>query len=161
MSEDTIYREDAIDALGHCQTYLFGPRDDDKKISLEVAECVIEQLSSAEPDDAALHESCTDCPLYDHDRHRCPRFNKVIPTTIQEILDTQTQRWIPVAERLPEDDTEVIVSCTDDSGDSEFSYTTTGWHFKGLWVVGNERSYFVRAWMPLPEPYREEEKHDR
>jgi len=63
------------------------------------------------------------------------------------------QHWIPCSERLPEDDTEVIVSCTDDSGDSEFSYTTTGWHFKGMWVVGNERTYFVRAWMPLPKPY--------
>ena len=67
------------------------------------------------------------------------------------------QRWIPVTERLPEDDTEVVVSCTDDSGDSEFSYTTTGWHFKGLWVVGNERSCFVRAWQPLPEPWKGEE----
>lgn len=68
------------------------------------------------------------------------------------ILDHQ---WISVSEKLPKEDTEVIVSCTDDSGDSEFSYTTTGWHFKGVWVVGNERSYFVRAWMPLPEPYVE------
>lgn len=51
------------------------------------------------PDDAALHESCTDCPLYDHDKHRCPRFNRVIPTTIQEILDTQTQRgkWVKIS----------------------------------------------------------------
>lgn len=66
-------------------------------------------------------------------------------------------RWIPVTERLPDDDTEVIVSCTDDSGDSEFSYTTTGWHFKGMWIVNNERCFFVRAWQPLPEkPYREE-----
>lgn len=67
------------------------------------------------------------------------------------------QRWIPCSERLPEDDTEVIVSCTDDSGDSEFSYTTVGWHFKGIWVVCNERSYFVRAWMPLPEAWKGEQ----
>jgi len=75
---------------------------------------------------------------------------------ILEMMDNMPSaepQWIPISERLPEDDTEVIVSCTDDSGDSEFSYTTTGWHFKGMWVVGNERSYFVRAWMPLPEPY--------
>lgn len=136
----------------------------DDMISVEKAigaDCCIELIRvmpSAEPDDAALHESCTDCPLYDHDRHSCPRFNKVIPVTIQEILDTQTQRWITVAERLPEDDTEVIVSCTDDSGDSEFSYTTTGWHFKGMWIVNNERCFFVRAWQPLPEkPYMEKE----
>ena len=74
---------------------------------------------------------------------------------LRDLPSAQPERWIPCSERLPNDDTEVIVSCTDDSGDSEFSYTTTGWHFKGLWVVGNERSYFVRAWMPLPEPYAE------
>ena len=72
----------------------------------------------------------------------------------QPTIDAEP-RWIPCSERLPEDDTEVVVSCTDDSGDSEFSYTTTGWHFKGMWVVGNERSYFVRAWMPMPKPYEE------
>jgi len=76
--------------------------------------------------------------------------NKV-PTVDAEL------HWIPCSERLPEDDTEVIVSCTDDSGDSEFSYTTTGWHFKGMWVVCNERNYFVRAWMPLPKPYEVEQ----
>ncbi len=76
--------------------------------------------------------------------------------SLMEMLPVAKATWIPVTERLPEDDTEVIVSCTDDSGDSEFSYTTTGWHFKGIWVVGNERSYFVRAWMPLPEPWKGE-----
>ena len=60
------------------------------------------------------------------------------------------QRWIPCKTELPDDDTEVIVSCTDDSGDGEFSYVTTGWHYKGLWVVNNDRCYFVKAWQPLP-----------
>ena len=58
--------------------------------------------------------------------------------------------WIPCKTALPKDDTEVIVSCTDDSGDYEYSYVTTGWHYKGLWVVNNDRCYFVRAWQPLP-----------
>ena len=61
-----------------------------------------------------------------------------------------TERWIPCKTKLPDDDTEVIVSCTDDSGDGEFSYVTTGWHYKGLWVVNNDRCYFVKAWQPLP-----------
>ena len=59
--------------------------------------CWLGELPSAQPEDAALHESCTDCPLYDHDKHRCPRFNKVIPTTIQEIQDTQPKmrgKWV-------------------------------------------------------------------
>ena len=74
------------------------------------------------------------------------------------VLETlSAQQWIPCKTALPDDDTEVIVSCTDDSGDYEFSYVTTGWHYKGLWVVNNERCYFVRAWQPLPESYKEEQ----
>lgn len=77
----------------------------------------------------------------------------------RDIMDgeklSQPQRWIPVTEKPPKEDTEVIVSCTDDSGDYEYSYTTTGWHFNEVWVVNNERSYFVRAWMSLPEPWKD------
>lgn len=65
--------------------------------------------------------------------------------------------WIPVTERVPEDDTEVIVSCTDDSGDTSFSFTTVAWHFKGTWVCNNERCFFVTAWMPLPDPWKGEQ----
>lgn len=65
-------------------------------------------------------------------------------------------QWIPCSERLPEDDIEVIVSCTDDSGDTSFSYTTVAWHFKGTWICNNERCFFIIAWMPLPEPYEVE-----
>lgn len=71
------------------------------------------------------------------------------------IIDLEPH-WIPVSERMPRDDEEVIVSCTDDSGDSKFTYTTVGWHYKGLWVVNNDRCFFVVAWMPLPEPYKED-----
>lgn len=75
---------------------------------------------------------------------------------IEKLPSAQSKQcWIPISERLPEDDTEVIVSCTDDSGDSEYSYTTVGWHYKGIWVVNNDRSFFVKAWMPLPDPYKE------
>lgn len=76
-------------------------------------------------------------------------------------LSSAQPGWIPVTERLPKDDTEVIVSCTDDSGDDEFSYVTTGWHYKGLWVVNNDRCYFVRAWQPLPAKPWEGEQDER
>ena len=49
-SNDMISRQDAIDALSYCQTYLFDSRDDDEKISLEDAEYAIEQLPPAEPE---------------------------------------------------------------------------------------------------------------
>jgi hypothetical protein len=49
---DLIDRQAAIDELGYCQTYLFDSRDKDKKISLEDAEYAIEQLPSAQPENA-------------------------------------------------------------------------------------------------------------
>lgn len=117
------------------------------------------------PDDAALHESCTDCPLYDHDRHRCPRFNKVIPTTIQEILDTQTQRWIPVTERLPgEDDYRPCYGYEDGAvwWVNDIGQMGLGWYYPstGKWAYYDESDGCdkcvgnVVAWMPLPEPAR-------
>lgn len=70
------------------------------------------------------------------------------------------QRWIPVTERLPRDDEDVIVTCLDDSGDTPYSYTTVAWHYKGMWVCDNMRCPFVIAWMPLPKPYAERKEDE-
>lgn len=75
---------------------------------------------------------------------------EIIADHVKAEVSPPDQRWIPCKTELPNDDTEVIVSCTDDSGDNEISYVTTGWHYKGLWVVNNDRCYFVKAWQPLP-----------
>lgn len=47
---DLIDRQEAIDALRECQTYLFNEQDPDKKISLKSAEYAIEDLPSAQPE---------------------------------------------------------------------------------------------------------------
>ena len=60
MMDDLISRQAAIDALRTCQTYLFVSYDDDKKISLESAEYMIEQLPSAQPEIIR----CMDCKHY-------------------------------------------------------------------------------------------------
>ncbi len=80
------------------------------------------------------------------------------------------QRWIPVSEKLPEEDTEVLISYRykEGEGDTSNTYidiTTYGQMYFGGNKVGDykhwrapfeyfESNYEVIAWKPLPEPYR-------
>ena len=51
-----VYREDAINAIS--------------------------ELPSANP---GIDEWCTDCAEYDKEHHRCPRWNRVIRETVEEL----------------------------------------------------------------------------
>ena len=77
-----------------------------------------------------------------------------------ELVERESD-WIPCSERLPEDESYILVSFENSTmpdiaryeendeggtfypGDDEKSYSSYG--------------FFVNAWMPLPEPYREAE----
>ena len=61
-------------------------------------------------------------------------------------------RWIPCNERLPEDNTDVIV-CFYSGTVTEMRYWGNG-IFQGIY---EHTTKVIVAWMPLPEPYREEE----
>lgn len=66
---------------------------------------------------------------------------------------SKQREWIPVSERLPEEETTVLI-CTD-QGDIDasriFSYSDGTWEwFASSWCYGE-----IIAWMPLPEPYIE------
>ena len=69
------------------------------------------------------------------------------------------QQWIPVSERLPEDDTLMLVNYIDNRPDAMDIWI--GWHeMENVWYIDGEahsREYGneVVAWMPLPEPYKE------
>ena len=71
----------------------------------------------------------------------------------------QEPKWIPVSERLPEENKTVIAS-TKYGVYPEARYTKEdGWE----WAYESGADYwveleYVTAWMPLPEPYREVEK---
>ena len=84
--------------------------------------------------------------------------------TPEEIERLKKQhRWIPVEERLPEEDTIVLLtvsglySCITFSDAIELGNLCSdgSWFIEGYpdWDDPN-----VTAWMPLPEPYRKEEK---
>lgn len=72
--------------------------------------------------------------------------------------------WIPVTERLPENDSYVLMSF------ENFSLPLVGRYVDdeklgGAWYLGDcfdedtclANDLFVNAWMPLPKPYREDE----
>ena len=84
--------------------------------------------------------------------------------TPEEIERLKEQhRWIPVEERLPEED--VIVLVTVSGFYSHFTFSNTielgnlcsdgSWFIEGYPDWDNPE---VTAWMPLPEPYQEEKR---
>ena len=93
MSDDTIYRQAAINALcDNCDHAQAGCAHYPCKQYVAV-----EKLPSAQTE-YCLDEWCTECKEYDHERHCCPRFNHVIRTTLQEVKEEQVERkkgkWI-------------------------------------------------------------------
>ena len=64
--------------------------------------------------------------------------------------------WIPCSERLPESDYETVLCVTDTNFWAVMVYTGEhGFRSSDLDFDGE-----VIAWMPLPEPYREEKKDE-
>ena len=60
--------------------------------------------------------------------------------------------WIPVEERLPEDETMMLVTCQTKAGKRSVN---RAWYGTGCWH-GTGSMSGVTAWMPLPEPYSTE-----
>lgn len=76
-----------------------------------------------------------------------------IRSTECPLIDLSKSKWIPCSERLPKDDQTVLI--THRGG------VSVGWYNGIYWERGASTNHrgikTVVAWMPLPEPYTEEE----
>jgi hypothetical protein len=74
--DDLISRQAAIDTVDEALTRVFVEHRD-------IAEKMINKIPSAQPE-PHYDEWCTDCKEYNHERHCCPRWNKVIRQTLKD-----------------------------------------------------------------------------
>lgn len=76
---------------------------------------------------------------------------KTIETCMMLVREAEeTERWIPVSERLPEELTTVLI--TDKDGDVFLATFIEVINGCAEWTTDG-----IIAWMPLPEPYKEGE----
>jgi hypothetical protein len=66
------------------------PRDDYKGIMEYIDELPVTFIQP----EYNTSEWCHDCSEYNHDKHCCPRFNKVIRNTVEEMKEPKTGHWI-------------------------------------------------------------------
>ena len=130
--DDTIYRQDAIDAIHGAIIDFFDFCDDDEESPIT------------------------------HKDEQLLEINKAISGRIKQLPSAQPeQRWIPCSERLPkEEDYRECMECLDGAVWYYTSHKTIGlgyyYYSTKEWSTINDMKPDgkVIAWMPLPEPYK-------
>lgn len=127
-------------------------------------------LPALEMQEQAENEWCPDCAEYDKENHCCHRFTKVIRQTVEECKrEWANEGWIPVTERLPEDEYVLISKKPTKLSGSKWSVCIgirtadprsrkIQWRDSGFGIIQDDK---VLAWRPLPEPYTEDEDEEQ
>ncbi|WP_024852897.1 DUF551 domain-containing protein [Mediterraneibacter gnavus] len=75
---------------------------------------------------------------------------EIIRSHMDDVADNN-DGWIPVSEKLPEDERMVLVTCQTKKG----IRSTNRAYYDGKFWHGSGSMSGVTAWQPLPEPYKE------
>ena len=62
--------------------------------------------------------------------------------------------WIPCSERLPKEETDVLVQWGEHADMSTARIRKGEWHVHGIFLTKVGNPEVITAWMPLPEPYK-------
>ncbi|MGI5947749.1 MAG: DUF551 domain-containing protein [Lachnospiraceae bacterium] len=74
------------------------------------------------------------------------------PEEVEQLKESK--RWIPVEERLPEDDGFYIATLDGEICGEEQPFAGLAEFENGKWVDDEEDYRCIFAWIPLPEPYK-------
>lgn len=65
----------------------------------------------------------------------------------------KNEDWIACSERLPNEHNFYMITVLNKSSKDRY---TTKEHWQGEWTNNENRNFEIIAWMPLPEPYKED-----
>ena len=170
-TSDTISKTETVEHLRRMLEATVPNTDYDEGF-IDGVQFAISTVSTMPPAQPDLDEWCTDCREYDKERHSCPRWNRVIRQTVEDMKAAQPEPpWILCSERMPEEhewigtkkfgttiSDEVYVTFENEKGERFCKHLT----FQNGELSRYDKVYMEAwykgskpiAWMPLPEPYK-------